>query len=408
MNLLSRLKACVADESEIAPLFQMAAKGGTRVTKSGAVEYLTTNSNGTVLATLRFKNGRITQLIPGPALNGKLQQDKLVQQFSVEVERTHGSFVSSRVLFSERPLMGEFKWSDKVRVSPCPRNARVGKGLDWTAAATSRGDAESHRGPPYPFILEVKSFRSPNPLLETNRALRDLDTYQYIMTLLLHGRVRYAYYPSARQWISVKRRSRIEYHLLYPGFDTGLSGRADHFARRRMKSAPVHSTADYYNHIWARDTELFIPSSLATDLEIFGALPPEAARCFKRACYWYALGVQMTSEPSLSTVAFSTAIECLLPRPSGPPCHSCKKPVGPGPTKLFKAHLGRYGTVPAELEARRDSIYAARSRLVHGSHAYRADEDFHSPSKPWDDCLLVEIVAQRSLIGWLRDGNRSM
>lgn len=408
MNLLSRLKACVSDESEIAPHLQFAAKGGTRITKSGVVEYLTADSKGTVLATLRSKNGRITQLIPGPALSGKLQQDQLVQQISVDASQTHGSFVSSRVLFSELPLMGAFKWNDRVRVSPCPRSARVGKGLDWFANASLPSDAEPHLGPPYPFVLEVKSFRSPNPLLETNRALRDLDTYQYIMTLLLHGRVRYAHFPNARQWVSVKRRGRIEYHLLYPGFDTGLNGRTDHFARRRMKPAPVHPVTDYYNHLWARDPELFIPRSLATDLETFDALPAEAARCFKRACYWYALGVQMPSEPSLSIVAFATAIECLLPRLSGLPCPSCKKPSGPGPTKLFKEHLGRYGTVPVELEARRDSIYAARSALVHGSHAHRADEDFFSPSKPSGDGFFVEIVAQRSLLGWLRDANRSL
>lgn len=330
-----------------------------------------------------------------------------MQQFSVDAAHTHGSFVSSRVLFSERPLLGAFNWNDRVRFSPCPRSARVRKGLDWSASVSLRSDAEPHLGPPYPFVLEVKSFRSPNPMLETNRALWDLDTNQYILTLLLHGRIRYAHYPSGRQWVGVKRRGRIEYHLLHPGFDTGLNGRTDHFARRRMNSAPVHSNTDYYNHLWARDQELFIPPSLASDLATFDALPTEAARSFKRACYWYALGVQMASEPSLSTVAFATAVECLLPRASGPPCPSCKKPSGPGPTKLFEEHMSRYGTVPVELESRRDSIYAARSTLVHGSHAHRADDDFFSPSNFSFDSLLVEIMAQRSLIGWLRDSNRT-
>lgn len=406
MTLLSRLRACVADDREIATLMQSAAGGSTRLVKSGTVEYLSADSKASVFATLRTKNDRITQLTPGPALSGKTQQDQLVQRFAAEAAQTHGTFVSSRVLFSERPLKGSFKWNDSVRISPCPRGARIGRKLDWSASAYSWEDHDRHLGPPYPFVLEVKSFKSPNPFLESNRALRDLDKFQYALTLLLHGRIRYAHFPSDRQWVSVRRNGRIEYHLLHQGFDTGLSGRMDHFARRRMRSAPAHSTTDYYNHLWAQDKELFIPSSLATDLSTLDALPVDAARRFKRACYWFALGVQMASEPSLSTVAFATAVECLLPRPSLHSCPTCHKPSGPGPTKLFNAHLARYGTVPAELETRRASIYAARSALVHGSHAHRADEDFFSPLQSSSDSLLVEIVAQRSLIGWLRDAQR--
>ena len=399
MTLLSRLRACVPDEREIAPLLQLAAAGGARITKTGAVEYLSAESNGAILATLRYKDGRITQLSPGPALKRKLQQDALVRRFGTEAAQTHGSFVSSRVLFAEMPLEGAFEWADRLRISPCPRSARVRKGLDWFASSRLPGDGEPHLGPPYPFVLEVGSFRSPNPLLEANRSLRDLDRYQYLMTLLLHGRVRDAHYPGGRHWVGIKRRGRIEYHLLHPGFDTGLSGRTDQFARRRMKAAPVHSTTDYYNHLWAKDHELYIPASLAADLATYHALPAEAARRFHRACYWYSLGVQMASELSLSTLAFATAVECLLPRPSAVPCPSCGKPSGPGPTNLFNDHLRRYGTVPAELQSRRDAIYAARSALVHGSHAQRADEEFLSPSKSTLDGLLIEIIAQRGLIG---------
>jgi hypothetical protein len=407
MSLLSRLKACVSDELDIAPLLQMAANGGMRVTESGAVEFLAADSKEDVLAKLRFKNGRIAQLTPGPALSDRKRQNSLVEQFAADAALTHGTFVSSRVLFSERPLEGFFKWNDRLRVSPCPRGAHVGKGLDWFDGISRDGNARSHLGPPFPFVLEVRSHRSPNGLLEANRALRDLDTFQFIMTLLLNGRIRHAFHSSDRQWVGVKRRGRLEYHLLNTGFDTGLNGRADHFARRRMKPAPVHCTGDYYNHLWAWDKELSIPSSLASDLATFDSLPPDAARCFKRAAYWYALGVQMASERSISTVAFATAIECLLPRPSGSSCSSCKKPVGPGPTKLFNDHVARYGIVPSELEHRRSAIYSARSMLVHGSHARRSDEDFFALSDNSEDALLVEIVAQRSLIGWLRDSKRS-
>jgi hypothetical protein len=121
------------------------------------------------------------------------------------------------------------------------------------------------------------------------------------------------------------------------------------------------------------------------------------------------LGVQMKAERSISTAAFATAIECLLPKPSAEVCNSCGKPSGAGPTKLFNQHLKRYGVVTEELESRRDKFYGARSALVHGRHAKRADENFFSmAASSYIDPLLVEIVTQRSLIGWLRDPDRSI
>lgn len=407
MTLLSRLRACVPDEQEIAQLLHFAAAGGTRITKSGAVEYLSGESGKAVMATLHFKSNRITQLSPGPALRSKMRQDQLVEQFRTEAAQTHGLLISSRVVFSELPLRGGYRWTDRLRISPCPRTARIRKGLDWSAHVGLPGYAEQHLGPPYPFVLEVSSFRSQNPFLQTNRALRALDTYQALLTLLLHGRIRYAYNPSGRHWVGVKRSGKVEYHLLHLGFDAGLSGRADAFAPRRMKSAPIHPGKDYYNHLWGADRELHIPVSLTADLAIYHALSPEATRQFNRACYWHSLGVQMASEPAISAVAFATAVECLLPRPSAVLCPVCGKPCGSGPTKLFKDHVKRYSAVPTELKSRRDKIYAARSALVHGSHAQRTDEYFFTHSMPFLDGLFTEIVAQRSLIGWLRDPCRT-
>lgn len=408
MTLLDRLKACVADEGEIPTLVQYAAKGGARVIKSGVVEYLCADSAQTVFATLQMKNARVTKLTPGPALVAKQRQDELVDEIRRDAGLTHGSLVSSRVLYSGLPLKGAFKWNDRVRISPCPRSARVGKNLDWMPKPQMSGGAEAHLGPPYPFVLEVKSFRSPNLMLANDRALRDLDTFQYVLTLLLHGRIRYAHHQADREWVGVRRRGKIEYHLLHSMFNTGLNGGTDDFARRRMKASPVHTSADYYNHLWGHDEELCVPDSLQSDLANFETLAFEAARCFKRACYWYALGVQMAAEPSLSTVAFATAVECILPRRSGTPCATCNRPTGSGPTKLFNEHVTRYGIVPASLERYRNAIYAARSALVHGAHAHRADQDFFSPFKRPLDGLLVEIVAQRSLIGWLRDSQRKI
>ncbi len=371
------------------------------------MEYLGSDPAQTLFASIRYKGGRITKLSPGPALASKQNQDRLVDHVREAAAPIHGSIVSSRVLFSERPLKGAFGWNDRLRISPCSPRARIGKGLDWFTRVGLPGATGAHLGPPYPFVVEVRTYRSPVGTLETNRALRSLDAFQHLLTLLIQGHLRYAHFPTDRRWTSIQRRNTIEYHLLHPGFDAGVQGRSPTFAKRRLKPASIHAGPDYYDRLWGGDKELLLPASLSDDLNTYQALPVEAARRFNRACYWYSLGLQFASELSISTVALATAIECLLPRSTAPACGSCGKPLGPGPTKLFNEHIKRYGTVSPELESRRNAIYAARSALVHGSHVHRADEDFFSPASDRFDRLLIEMVAQRSLLGWLRDPHRT-
>lgn len=406
MALLSRLRACVPDERDIPALLADAAGGGQRVTRAGVAEFLTSGPEPVVFARLRIKDGLIDRLQPGPGLGSQSAQDQFVARASVEGAQTHGTLVTRRVLFAQIPLRGSFVWRDRLRITPCPRGAHVGRGLDWSERARLPLEGPGHLGPPFPLVLEVRSFRSPNAFLETNRYLRDLDTYQHLLTLFLHGRIRYAHHQSERQWTSVRRRNRIEYHLLYPGFDSGLDSRSDDFARRRVRRAPIYSGPDYENHLWGQDEQLHLPDKIDSDLETYEELPHGIQRRFNRACYWYSLGTQFHNEPSLSTVAFSTAVECLLPRPSTSSCPSCGKPTGAGPTKLFNEHLKKYGILPDSLHARRDAIYAVRSALVHGSHSKRTDDNFFGSVDSFIDPLLIELVVRRSLLGWLRDAGR--
>lgn len=167
----------------------------------------------------------------------------------------------------------------------------------------------------------------------------------------------------------------------------------------------MYKASDYYERLWFE--ELHIPSTLGGHLSTFHTLAPHIVDAFLRACYWHALGIQFNAEPSLAIVAFATAIECLLPRPSRKTCSTCGKPVGPGATQLFNRHVKRYGKVLASLEKQRSSLYDVRSALVHGSRASRVDLDFMSfQVKDRDRLLLLALVAQRSLINWLEDPKR--
>lgn len=409
MTLLERLRECVTDEREIEQVLLRASGGGAQFDARGFVEYRSNGNSREILATVKYKQGRMASLTPGPALHTAIAQDELLAKAKEETAHTHGTFIATRVLFSERPLLGAFVWNDEVRLSPCPETAPTGKGLDWFGQGLNFPEDKSHLGPPFPFLLEVRIPRSPNALIEGTRALRRLDMYQHLFTVLLTGNIGYAHWQSGRVWALLKVDELPANHLVQPGFSAGENGRQEDFAETTSPFAPVFENGDYYNNLWGQDTELFVPKSIAGDLQLFRELPFETSTAFVRACYWYALGTQFRAEPSLATIALSTAIECLLPRPSSAACPKCNKPTGPGPTQLFNRHVIRYGAVSTALHDRRKALYAVRSALVHGSYASRVDVGFMSVQRhAGDHLMLLQIVAQRSLLNWLRDADRAI
>lgn len=398
MSLLQRLRQCVSDDRELEPILSYASGGGARKLSRGRVEFKLPNPENSVYAVVKFKRGRITEITPGPALMSRSAQDSLVQRATNEAAHVHGTITATRVLFSERKLSGHYAWKDRFRITPCSTKAPIGKGLNWCDQDHIGECGEAPDGPPYPFILHVHVPDSPNPLLRSSRMMRELDTYQHLLTVLVSGYIRTFDRVGERVWTLVNGENGIGNHLLHPGFSTGDDTDVSSVA------APFYRGDDYYNHLWGLDSEILLPPSIEQDLDAFQSLDAEEARAFKRSAYWYALGIRNRKESALSTVAFSTAIECLLPHPSRARCESCNSQLGPGPTYLFKAHLTRYGTIPESLHAQRSELYAVRSALVHGSYAASIDTDiFSAGNDTFVQSMLLELVTRRSLLNWLRD-----
>lgn len=414
MNLLERLKEAVTDERDIEAVLQALPSVHRRSLPDGWSEICTSGPNGEeVYAKFKVRHGRITAIVPGPALKSPIAQQQLVNRASEDTAHKHGTFVARRVLFSELPLEGVYRFKDELRLSPCPPACRIGKGLDWFQSAGPPpvpGSCQSpcHRGPPFPFLLEVRVHRSPNGFVEANRLLRALDKYQRLLTVLLAVPIQYEYWPQGPVWAMLDIDGQIENHLVTPSFHLGLDARGDDFSPCEPGSPVIHRCSDYYDRLWTQDRELLIPATLGDDLDRFGSLPEDLARRFLRACYWYALGIQFRSERALATVAFTVAIECLLPDVASRKCDSCGKPFGPGTTRLFKRHIDRYGRFPEPVSRETHEFYDIRSALVHGRFASRVDVDFFSAyDRGRGDILLRAIAAKRCLIGWLRDPERA-
>lgn len=401
MSLLQRLRVCVSDDRELEPILSYASGGVARMLSRGRVEFRLADPEDTLYATVRFKRGSITEITPGPALMSKAAQDLLVEKAANQAANVHGTFAASRVLLSERKLTGYYAWQDRFQIDPCPTSAPIGAGLSWCGQSNFGEFGEAPDGPPYPFTLLVHVADSPNPFLRSSRLMHDLDTFQHLLTLLVSGHIRTFDRAGERVWTLARRENGIENHLMHPGFTTG-----DESAGATI-AAPFYQGDDYYNHLWGGDSEILLPPSIEQDLEAFHSLDTEEAQKFRRATYWYALGIRNRKESTLSTVAFSTAIECLLPSLSRPRCTVCKSELGRGPTHLFKAHLSRYGTVPESLHEQRSGLYAVRSTLVHGSFAPSIDTGIFSVGgNTFGQDMLLELVTRRSLLNWLRDPAR--
>lgn len=400
-DLLADLRAAVQDYRDVEHVLQHEC-GGVVHEVDGWVEYRTLGECPAVFARAKFKHGVISQLQPGPGLQRPGAMQRLCETARESALLIHGSIVANRVMFAARPLRGDFRWRDSLRVLPCPIDAPNGAGLDAFEYSASMPLGPDADGPPYPMLLEVRVFRSLISAIESSRIFRELDRAQRALTALIAGHLGQAHWPSGRQWVSLRVNNRIENHLVHAGFNAGVDGHQEDFLPFDGPSADLYEGEDYYDRLWGRDESLRLPASLAADLDRVGELSQSDDAAFQRACYWFSLGIQHRSESSLSIVCFATSIECLLPDQDSERCPACEKPIT-GPTQLFKRHLRQYGSVLPLLEPMRDKLYEARSRLVHGAFASRVDVDFFSVGKDRTQSMLIEIVAQRAIVNWLRD-----
>lgn len=407
-ELLKRLLENVSDQRELELIISSAAGGYAKQTGQNCIQYYTPNPNPSVFATTKFRQGKMIEIIPGPALQSETSQNELVQLALNEASHIHGFKTVDRVLLAERKFVGCWQWKDKLRIQELPTSAPISGGLDWSSNAF-KGTATpfDEDGSPYPLVLRIRVPISPNPLVEGARFLSELDKFQNLLTLLLTGHIKGFDASSSRSWVLIDRGSGIENHLLHRGFNLGEMSEWSGEKIDDRKTAPIYQGDDYYNHLWVQEKEISISPDLAKDLDTFANFSESDTANFLRAAYWYSVGIRNRHDSALATVAFSTAIECLLGKPKRQRCSVCSSEIGAGPTQLFKNHIVKYGTLPESLHAQRSKIYSARSALVHGRYAPVDNYTFSQADDSMVHDLLVQLVAQRSLINWLRDTNRA-
>lgn len=398
MKLLDGLRLLTSDDQEIFALLHEGFDGSISIgpARSRELVFHAREQPDDPYLTLRFNGNRITRLTPGNRLtrNG---QAELIEKARHALNEDAGSQVVSRYLFAERPLRGQFRASEGLRLRPPPPDTVIGIGLDeWQRVVNpSVRDADGHLGPPFPILMEIRVKKSSSAMLQSLWVKRELERYQNALTLLLTADIKYAHFPTGPLWTTLFRENRMENHLLQTGFSDAHGGLHDDFPDSQEPFVETYDGADYYNRLWGSDAELLIPKSLDWHLDVMRSLGSEQASMFHRACMWFAQGVQFRSIETIGIPSFSAAIECLLPR---------SDEIG----KSFDAIIERYGQLTDGTAPLAKQLYGIRSDLIHGSFAHTTDTGWLSfrNDHHWQT-MLMWLVARNCILGWLQDPART-
>ncbi len=405
MNILERFRNEGIQDEDIIRSFQHSS-GGYSKNKDRSYSF-NLPSNQTLLAVLRFnEKGKLHKIDLGNNLLSKKAQIEFVQTAKENIFGNHGYSIHHRVLFSHKPLRGLFLWKDKFRIRPCLNLSQVGKGLAWGIEHSNEIE-QRYLGPPYPFIIEVKTRKSPNNIIQTDRLLAELDCYQWLLGLLVSGLLEAPPVThNTPKWVLLMKPTGLEYHLAYEGFNAHESDieNGENFSALNIPDIPRHyQEVDYYNHLWVKDEEVLLPANIEISFELFDKMETKRRNDFTRALYWYNVGKRLYNQEELSIVPFATAIECLLPVATSQPCSLCGKQPGDGPTKLFNEFLKNHLDLPDNIDHLKKSIYPKRSTIVHGTKALQPDNSFFSIFNDSTSELATESFVRRALIKWLHD-----
>lgn len=408
MKMLEQFRSAGISDTDIINIFQFHAGSSTKI---GNRSYRFSNFEKPAgsWAEIHFNSDwELYNIVPGNLLANNRSQRDFVENALNDIEGDHGYLITHRILFSQKPLKGMFQWKDDFRIKPCLNNSQIGKGLAWGIENNQNlNDTEKHLGPPYPFILEVRTKKSPNSLIETNRFLQELDSYEWLLGLLIPHLLSSSIRTSQPQWTLMKNENNPEYHLAYSGFNAYESEieTSDNFSNLDIPDVGRYwDKVDYYDHLWVRSNEIELPKEMENYLTFYDSLPTESKENFKRSLYWFNVGSGLKNRQQLSIIPYTTAIECLLPNPSIETCPTCKKPKGDGPTKLFKDFLENNLSLPEDINHLKKSIYLKRSTMVHGKFADAADYGFFSISDSDVTEFATENFIRKALVNWLQNG----
>jgi hypothetical protein len=405
--LMTFLKDLDLQHNEIMDILQSVKLGWeTRYVGSNIVICdITDPSNFLVRATIVVgdKVGRMKDWQAGPAFTPDVFDDvlKLAKELRAPKEQSH---LVSRIMFSQRELLGTWRYRDHFQILPCLHDIRVGEGLDWFDHRNQLGIEYDYRGPPYPFLIEVSVPKISNDWLQNQFAIKLLDRFEHLLCAFVVGVSNTVLWPNERQWMTLKSKNDggVDYHLLHSGIGTKGGGLSNAWTACSEKQPLILDGENYDDSLRPyQSNELILPSDLAQLFDDYFQLSVTSRRDLDRSAYFFAISQKLRGNTDLAVMNFAIAIECLLDFEKPKKCSACGNVSGS--TKRFKEFLESYAPVNEALVEKRNRLYALRSMVAHGSRSMMADVNTFSLARDRDTPMLMEWMTRKSLKNWLRE-----
>lgn len=378
LSVLSQLRNLNLDDSEVIAAIISAENAGH--TKTGTRIY-EIRADSRLIAIVRFNSEHRLSSVQVPKsvweqLKPKISADAALQQ--TRIART--------TLFTYRPLNGFVRVQDWLQLRPVACELRDSTGFGLPALNITAGI-------PRPFVMEV-TYRHSNLLfLEAHRRIYAVQEAMWLLSAFIDIPVFILRNPFS--WIIVDNACQLVRCGVLDGLEE--SSELEFSSTEGLTSLTPAPTEQYFRELGVTSREFRVPD-LADLYSRYRELPRDKRLCFLRACASIAAASSPTIERSQKVVSLVSAIEPLLDVP--PKCSECDQPRGI--TTQFKAFLKKYVPLNPEVETLYESIYSARSRLVHGAWNFDVDEPMLGLSYQGHDLSLAAWDAtKRGIMKWL-------
>ncbi len=397
-NILKDLASQGVDQSELELLLQ---NHFGRASATGNQEVRLSRCNDPDALVLRYEDGELSEISPGPGLKQgdvselqtKIQSVLLASKEKVTAQLT---------LFAGVPTDSFYRYRDRFQLVPIPD---VAPRPNFALAD-------------HPLLLQYEIVGCPDAqiaMLRRERTGRELELLCTALAPDIKGglgstaRFHWSITNAQAQDPSGLRSEYCQEAYIYPGENGIVQSFSSMESVRPMATVPA---ATYYNRYGVLvGSKLDLPDSFDACLDAYFGAPRERKDKFMRAAYWFQYARRVANlSRSGSFTALVCAVEALLPPAQpGPSCETCKRSVGDGPTKRFTTFVERYAPDPAASNTQRRQLYALRSALSHGGKLLHSDiyswGGGMTPTavRQWYDEKALWSTVRLVLVNWLLD-----
>jgi hypothetical protein len=313
---------------------------------------------------LQISHGEVERVFAGTAL-ADAELCELLAQVEADLKDDRIAEYGVDILFAHQPVIGGFRFGAlPMQIRPAP------------AEAPRPPQLYAH----HPFLLEYPMRACRTPSLRFRRRHKNAIEWAWVLNALLNGSIITYSSPRPRQlWAN----RADDFTPFWASRSYGIPGMlifASALTEQGERLPVVPAEAYFSDTLSGARADIpfdtfCLPDNLDRLVSVFASLDGVRRRRFLRsaAAIYTARELWDLSISSYFLMCVQ-AIETMVDRPSPVPCPACNRDMGPGPTRLFREFVERYGSDSGVEEKVVAELYRVRSALAHGHYLFQVDE----------------------------------